>query len=135
MALKYHDNDEVVNVEPDAPTPHITPLRINLRDRRVTPLRINLSQLSHPTVPQPQVVSPIRINRSHLQVVSPLMINRSRILDSVEDSPTQGIETVQTGLEEELDVSIIHGDDTVEIIPGKYSVIPISYSSFQPLIF
>ena len=125
--------------------PPITPLRINLSARRVTPLRINLSQLPNPTVPplrihrrdlpQPQLVSPIRINRSRLQVVSPLRINRtcfqSSLLDSVEDSPTPEI---QTGLEDG-DVSIVHGDDTVEIIPGKYSLIRISSSPFKPLIF
>lgn len=145
-------NDELVipeqglHVEAEVETtPPITPLRINLSNRRVTPLRINLSELPHPTVPplrihrrdlpQPQLVSPIRINRSRLQVVSPLRINRSRfqstLLDSVEDSPTPGI---PTGLEDG-DVSIVHGDDTVEIIPGKYSIIIILSSPFKPLMF
>ena len=130
---------EMVNPEQSL---QATPLRINLSERRVTPLRINLSQHTHPSVPplrfnlpQPQVVSPIRINRSRLQVVSPLRINRtcfqSSLLDSVEDSPTPEI---QTGLEDG-DVSIVHGDDTVEIIPGKYSLIRISSSPFKPLIF
>ena len=139
---------EMVNPEQSL---QATPLRINLSERRVTPLRINLSQHTHPSVPplrfnlpQPQVVSPIRINRSRLQVVSPLRINRSRLQSTILDSPTPGIspiglsriQTVQTGLdlEEEIDVSIVHGDDAVEIIPDKYSLIPISPFFFQTFI-
>lgn len=105
----------------------VTPLRINLSTRRVSPLRINLSQISQPLVP------PLRINRRDLhppRVVSPLRINRSRlhstILDPVEDSPAQRlsplrisrIQTLQPHLDDP-DVSIVHGDDTVEIIPGN----------------
>ena len=80
--------------------------------RYVTPLRINLSA---------RRVTPLRINLSNLQPqVSPLRINRSRLQSSIGD------------LEDDFDVSIVHGDDTVEIIQGR---IIENFSYFKTLKF
>ena len=75
----------------------VSPIRIDLRNLqpRVSPLRISLSAL------QPPVVSPIRINLSAIQ----------RLQEDDEES--------------DFEVSIVHGDDTVEIIPGINNLIKI----------
>ena len=96
----------------------VSPIRIDLRNLkpRVSPLRISLSALQ-PN--QPPVVSPIRINLSVLrahqpQVVTPIRINLSAIQRLQEDDE-----------ESDFEVSIVHGDDTVEIIPGINNLIKI----------
>ena len=102
------------------PSPRVTPLRINLGVRRVSPLRISLNQS--------QRVSPLRIQRSRLQ---------STVLDSFEVFPPRRISPLRISRiqapsffdEAELDVSIVHGDDTVEILPGTTEFCTLSYKS------
>ena len=121
------------------PSPRVTPLRISLGPRRVTPLRISLRQ------PSQLQVHPLRINTRELcqpQRVSPLRINRSRlhstVLDDIEVSPPpiispltlSRIQTLSDVQEVELDVSIVHGDETVEI-PGIYFQFISSFSVYS----
>ena len=116
-----------VNETEEDSSPRVTPLRISLGSRRVSPLRISLRQPSQLQVP------PLRINMRELpqpQRVSPLRINRSRlhstVLDSIEVSPPRivspltlsRIDTFSVVQEAQLDVSIVHSDDTLEIVPG-----------------
>jgi hypothetical protein len=94
----------------------VTTLQLSLQ-RRVTPLRINVS--NHLTAQ----VSPLRIHRSRFHSsfrdsfnevaptrVSPLRLSRIQNEDS--------FEVVQHEQSQEADVTIVHGDDTVELIPG-----------------
>ena len=131
IALEVHAEESSLEV---------TPLRINLNARRVPPLRINVSSLS-----QPQV-SPLRIDRSRLQstfqdsfvqqIVSPLRISRVHLQNTFHDSyvvlPTlvPDDNAVELGGDPDLDVSIVHGDDTVEMIPGEYFFFAIFFLSF-----
>ena len=127
IALEVHAEESSLEV---------TPLRINLNARRVPPLRINVSSLS-----QPQV-SPLRIDRSRLQstfqdsFVSPLRISRVHLQNTFHDSyvvlPTlvPDDNAVELGGDPDLDVSIVHGDDTVEMIPGEYFFFAIFFLSF-----
>ena len=91
------DNQDVDREQADLEEP--LDVRGAEQPRHVTPLRINLSA---------RRVTPLRINLSNLQPqVSPLRINRSRLQSSIGD------------LEDDFNVSIVHGDDTVEIIQGR----------------
>ena len=112
------DQDAADMVEPEEP--RVTHLRLNLGTQRVPPLRINVSNLLAVQV------SPLRINRSRFQSsfrdsfnesaqprVSPLRLSRIQNEDTFEVLH-------DTHDADEAEVTIVHGDDTVEIIPGDF---------------
>ena len=120
--LSFGQDDEDMAEEVPA-EPRVTPLRLNLGTQRVPPLRINVSNLLSAQV------SPLTINRSRfkssfrdsfnelaLPRVSPLRLSRIQNEDTFEVLPHDTDEA------DEAEVTIVHGDDTVEIIPGDFHI-------------
>ena len=121
MVADVPDQDVADMVEPEEPS--VTPLRLNLGTQRVPPLRINVSNLLAVQV------SPLRINRSRFQSsfrdsfnesvqprVSPLRLSRIQNEDTFEVLH----DTHEADEADEAEVTIVHGDDTVEIVPGNF---------------
>jgi hypothetical protein len=120
--LSFVQDDEDM-VEEVPAEPRVTPLRLNLGTQRVPPLRINVSNLLSAQV------FPLRIKRSRFQSsfrdsfnklalprVSPIRLIR------IQNEDTFEVLAHDTDEADEAEVTIVHGDDTVEIIPGDFHI-------------